>query len=80
MIRQAPPHVDESPLLGEAPGELALRLSEAKARAIADAHQGTLIIGSDQVAACDGQLLGKPGNAQNARMQLWACSGRCVTF
>ena len=44
----------------------------------------TLIIGSDQVALVqsdDGpQLLGKPGNSDNAVKQLKACQGKEVTF
>ena len=48
----ANPAVDEAPLPGEKPEASALRLSQAKARAVADSHPGALIIGSDQVAYC----------------------------
>ena len=45
----ASPLTEESPLPGEAPTTTALRLSEAKARAVAAQHPDALIIGSDQV-------------------------------
>jgi septum formation protein len=73
------PKVDESPLPGETPRELVLRLSERKARAVASNHQG-LIIGSDQAAVLNGEILGKPGNRPNALSQLQKCSGHSVIF
>ncbi|PKO88483.1 MAG: septum formation inhibitor Maf [Betaproteobacteria bacterium HGW-Betaproteobacteria-12] len=74
------PQTDESPLPGETPEELALRLSEAKARAVANQHPDALIIGSDQVATVDGQIYGKPGSHQRAVEQLRALSGKTVNF
>jgi septum formation protein len=79
-IRQLAPDIDETPLPGELPAKLAMRLAEAKARAVADQCVGALVIGSDQVADLDGRILGKPGNAENARSQLTASSGRDVVF
>ncbi|HEX6733840.1 MAG TPA: Maf family nucleotide pyrophosphatase [Azonexus sp.] len=76
----ANPQTDESPLPGETPEALALRLSEAKARAVADQHPDALIIGSDQVATVDGRIYGKPGNHPRALEQLRALSGRTVNF
>ncbi|GGA71693.1 Maf-like protein [Arenimonas soli] len=70
------PHVDESPLPGESPLALARRLAEAKARAVAAAHPGAWVIGSDQVAERDGQPVGKPGDDAAAVAQLLAASGR----
>ncbi|NII10312.1 Maf family protein [Oleiagrimonas sp. C23AA] len=72
--------VDETPLENEAPSLRALRLSEAKARAIAAEAPDALIIGSDQVAECEGEALGKPGDAATAKRQLQHCSGRTVVF
>jgi len=72
--------VDETPLPDEIPAALALRLSIAKAQAISTAYPEHLIIGSDQVAALDKQLLGKPGNFERAVQQLTAQSGKKVTF
>lgn len=76
----ANPQTDETPLPGEPPEALALRLSEAKARAVADAYPDALIIGSDQVATVDGQIFGKPGNHQRAVQQLRELSGKTVNF
>lgn len=76
----ASPDIDESPLLGEAAGALVQRLSEEKARKIAKTHTNALIIGSDQVALLDGDILGKPGNHVHATKQLMAASGKTVQF
>ena len=60
----ANPATDESLIPGETPEATALRLSEAKARAVASQFPDALIIGSDQVACLDGQIFGKPGTAR----------------
>lgn len=74
------PHVDESPLTGESATETCERLALAKARKVAESHPGALIIGSDQVALREGQLVGKPGNHENAVRQLQEASGKEVVF
>ncbi|MCX8144932.1 MAG: Maf family nucleotide pyrophosphatase [Azovibrio sp.] len=76
----ANPATDETPLPGEAPEALALRLSEAKARAVAAQFPGALIIGSDQVAVCDGNIFGKPGDHARAVQQLKQLRGKTVNF
>ena len=76
----ANPQTDETPLPGETPEPLSLRLSEAKARAVANLYPDALIIGSDQVATVDGKIFGKPGNHQNAVEQLRELSGKTVNF
>ncbi|KFN20769.1 Maf family protein [Aeromonas bestiarum] len=76
----AAPEVDESPLPGEPAEALVARLALAKASAIADRFDQGLIIGSDQVCVCDGQILGKPGTVEKAVAQLMAAQGRSVTF
>jgi septum formation protein len=76
----AAPGVDETPLAGEAPLDLALRLSVAKARAVAARFPQAVVIGSDQVADLDGEPLGKPGNHDNAVAQLRRMRGRVVVF
>lgn len=80
QFEAAAPGVDESPHPGEAPVELVQRLALAKARALAGKFSDALIIGSDQVACLDGDILTKPGNFANARQQLQRCSGRRVEF
>ena len=72
--------IDETPLEDESPAATALRLSEAKARAVAARRPGALVIGSDQVADLDGRHVGKPGGHDQAIAQLKALSGRTVTF
>lgn len=74
------PEVDETPLEGEAPEALALRLAAAKALAVAAQRPGAWVIGSDQVADFDGRPLGKPGDRATAIAQLEAMSGRAVAF
>jgi MAF protein len=73
------PDVDESRVSGESAGELVRRLAEAKARGIGATHRG-LIIGSDQVATVDDEILGKPGDHAQALRQLQRLSGRPVNF
>lgn len=79
-FRHASPDIDETPSPGETVQDLVLRLSEAKARALAPRHPGHLIIGSDQALALDGDILGKPGTPERARAQLALLSGRRATF
>jgi len=74
------PDVDEAPLPGEPPAATALRLSEAKARAVAARYEDALVIGSDQVADCDGRAVSKPGTRERAFAELRALSGRTVVF
>ena len=76
----AKPEVDETPLSGETPEQLVLRLAETKARAIAANLTDGLVIGSDQVAVFAGNILGKPHTVDNAFAQLASFSGNAVTF
>lgn len=73
-------NVDESPLAGESPAGTATRLAALKARAVAPRFEGALIIGSDQVASCNGMRLGKPGDHATALQQLSGLSGRQADF
>jgi septum formation protein len=75
-----PPETEESPLPGEAPNILAARLARAKADAVALRNPHAWVIGSDQVAECEGGALGKPGNHTTAVAQLRAASGRKLRF
>lgn len=76
----AAPDVNETPLPGETPRDLALRLALAKARAVAQQHPGAVVIGSDQVADLAGEPLGKPGQHERAVQQLRQMSGQTVVF
>lgn len=74
------PETDESALPGESPAATALRLAVAKARSVAPAHPQALVIGSDQVADCAGEPVGKPGTHDRAVAQLAQLSGCTVVF
>lgn len=76
----AAPAVDETRRPGEPPEALVLRLAEEKARAVAGEHPDALVIGSDQVACIEAQVLGKPGGRDRAIAQLERASGRSVRF
>ena len=74
------PEVDETPLPGESPPDLAQRLALAKAHAVAQRHPGAVVIGSDQVADLNGEPLGKPGTHARAVAQLQRMCGQTVVF
>lgn len=74
------PGVDESPLPGESPLALAVRLARLKAEAVAAQHPDALVVGSDQVAVRGMDALGKPGSVERCIAQLRASSGRTVEF
>jgi septum formation protein len=74
------PLVDETPLPGEAARDVAVRLAQLKARAVAPSFPRALVIGCDQVAVLDGTCLGKPGSHANAVAQLKAMRGKNVVF
>jgi septum formation protein len=74
------PNADEAPLAGETPAATAFRLAAAKAQSVAAAYPDALIIGSDQVADCGGEAIGKPGTHERAVAQLHALSGQTVVF
>ena len=72
--------VDETPLPGEAPGALAMRLALAKAHAVAEQHPDAIVIGSDQVSDLNGQPMGKPLVHERAVEMLRAMRGQTVLF
>lgn len=74
------PDIDESRRSNEPAIDLVRRLAHEKALALAGSHPAHLIIGSDQVAVLDGQILGKPHTFERAFEQLTAASGSSVTF
>jgi septum formation protein len=74
------PDIDESALDGESPEELATRLARSKAEAVSRSDRDALIIGADQLAVLNDQVLGKPGDHQKAVEQLLAASGHAVSF
>lgn len=76
----ASPAVAEKRLPEEQAAAMVERLAREKAQALLTSHPEHIIIGSDQAASLDEEVLGKPMNAANAVEQLLRCSGRTVTF
>jgi len=74
------PDFAESPIPGEAITTLVERLATGKARSVGARYPDALVIGSDQVADLDGQIIGKPGSRTPARQQLELVSGKAVVF
>ena len=74
------PGVDERNELGLPPEELVRHLARKKAEAVAINARKALVIGADQLAVLDDQVLGKPGDHATAVEQLLAASGKSVTF
>jgi MAF protein len=79
-FQTAKPNIDETALINETPQALVERLAIEKAKAVADKFPNALIIGSDQVAVCEGEILGKPHNFDNGVVQLTKFSNKAVTF
>ncbi|MFN4262087.1 MAG: Maf family protein [Thioalkalivibrionaceae bacterium] len=80
---RAPIGADETPRPGERVDHMVERLAVVKARAVQAAGaipSNALIVGSDQSAEVDGEILRKPGNAARAHQQLRILSGRRVCF
>jgi septum formation protein len=74
------PDVDESNDRGLDPEHLAAHLARKKAEAVSANARNALVIGADQLAVLDGQVLGKPGSHQKAVEQLLAASGHAIQF
>jgi septum formation protein len=79
-FQSSPPEADETPFFLESPASTAERLAMAKARSVQTKVPRSLIIGSDQVAYCEGVRLDKPGNEVSALDQLRHASGKPVSF
>ena len=79
-FEHANPDIDESALSNETPDHLVTRLALAKASALMETYPGHLIIGSDQVAVLDNQVMGKPYTYERAFEQLLAASNKEVIF
>lgn len=59
-----------------APGRYAELAAEAKASAVATAHPGSLVLGADTIVVLDGEILGKPNDAEDAVRMLTRLAGR----
>ena len=74
------PDIDETPTPGTPPEDLVVTLARQKAEAVSRQYRDALVIGADQVAVLDGQILGKPGDHNTAVNQLLAAAGKNVRF
>ena len=74
------PEVDETNGQNLDAADLATHLARKKAEAVSAHAQGALVIGADQLAVLDGNVIGKPGNHSKAVEQLMLASGRAMTF
>jgi septum formation protein len=71
-FRVVEPAVDEEPLPGEQPIAMVRRLAAAKAVAV----EGDPVLAADTTVEVDGEILGKPTDAADARRMLRRLSGR----
>jgi septum formation protein len=74
--RVEPAEIDETPLAGELPRQLARRLARAKADSVAARFPDARVLAADTVVACGRRVLDKPADATEARKTLALLSGR----
>ena len=67
---------DESIVLKNDPHEMVKQLSQEKARTVAKRHPNSIIIGADTTVFCDGQILEKPVDNEDAKRMLKFLSGK----
>lgn len=68
----------EAGLAGTAPAEVAEALAVAKAAAVAQAHPGALVLGSDSLVVCSGRRFDKPRSREEAAEHLRFFSGNVM--
>jgi septum formation protein len=69
--------IDETPVPGESPNDLVLRLANAKAELVAARAVGpAIVIAADTIVTLDGKILGKPRSSDDARRMLEQLAGR----
>ena len=64
------PDIDETPHMDEKAKDISFRLAREKAFKVAPHYANSLIIGSDQTAECQNQIIEKPNTHENAVKQL----------
>ena len=68
--------VDESAISAPTPVLLVQKLAHAKCHAVAVQHPSACVLGCDTVVDVDGEVLGKPHDAADARRMMRLLSGR----
>ena len=71
-----PSSIEEMPQKGESPAEHVLGLSRQKANAISSRYPDAWILGADTIVVVNGEMMGKPAHASEAREMLARLSGR----
>ena len=61
---------------GAPPDDIALLLAEMKGERVAASHSDAMIIASDQLLVCDGEIYGKPRDLDEAHRQITSLSGK----
>lgn len=75
-----PSNIDESRNPGETPEQLVKRLAITKAKTLSREFPHHLIVGCDQVADFNGEIITKPGDHEGAIKQLTTASEQTMTF
>ena len=75
-FRVHPADVDETPLPNETPADCAQRLAREKASAVAEQFPEDPVLGADTIVVINGEMLGKPTDAADARRMLRLLSGK----
>ena len=74
------PDIDESRQTDESPPDYVLRLAQEKAHVIAKQHPEAIVIGSDQCAVVDNEIMGKPHTQEKAFQQLRQAASKPIEF
>ncbi|MCU1286162.1 MAG: maf protein [Acidobacteriales bacterium] len=69
--------VPEVHIPGESPLDFATRLAIAKAEAVAQRRPEDFVLGADTIVIVEGEILGKPADADDAARMLRLLSGKC---
>lgn len=75
-FRVVPSQVEEVLEPGPESRELVLELAGLKARYVARLHHRAIVLGADTAVCCEGQILGKPHDRDDAARMLRLLSGR----
>ena len=75
-----PSHIDEKAIREPEPQRLARKLSEAKARKVAESVHDAIIVAGDAVVAMAGRIYEKPVDTAEAIKFLGSFSGKAVEF
>ncbi len=68
--------IDETEIAGEKPEDYVRRLAKTKAETVAAHYENALVLGADTIVVIDGQIVGKPKDADDARRMLRLLSGK----